>query len=56
MSLTSMLFRAARASDDARAVRRTFQTGDPRYVVRRGKNIVVGRELGKAGVWKGLWK
>jgi hypothetical protein len=48
-TLTSVLYRAARASATGRAIR----TGNAR---RRAKNIVVGRALGRAGVWRKLWK
>jgi len=48
-SFTSTLYRAARLSASGRAVRKG-------YVGRRAKNIVVGRTLGRAGVWRRLWK
>jgi hypothetical protein len=48
-SLTSMLYRAARVSATLRAIR----TG---HVPRRAKNIIVGRSLGRAGVWRRLWR
>ena len=51
-SLTSQLYRAARISNDISAV----ASGNPSRVARRTKNIVVGRSLGKAGVWRRLWK
>lgn len=49
MSLTSLLFKAARASATGRAVR----TG---HAGRRAKNIAVGRALARAGVWRNLWR
>jgi hypothetical protein len=48
-SLTSMLYRAARLSASGRAVRKG-------YAGRRAKNIIIGRLLGRAGVWRRLWK
>jgi hypothetical protein len=48
-SLTSMLYKAARLSASGRAVRKG-------YAGRRAKNILVGRALGRAGVWRRLWK
>lgn len=54
-SLTSELYRAARLSASARAVRRSLETGDPKYVARRARNIAVGRTLARAGVWRLLW-
>jgi hypothetical protein len=52
MSITGKLFRLARLSADAKAV----SSGDPRKLARRGKNKAVGRVLGKAGIWRRLWK
>lgn len=49
LTLTDLLFKAARASATGRAVRKGT-------VGRRAKNIIVGRALGKAGVWRRLWK
>lgn len=49
------LYRAARLSSDVRAVERTAETGDPSYVERRVKNKLVGRALGRSGVWRKLW-
>jgi hypothetical protein len=51
-SLTSQLYRAARLSDTASAI----ASGNPRRVARRAKNVLVGRALGRAGVWRRLWR
>jgi hypothetical protein len=48
-SLTSQLYRLARLSATGRSIR----TGN---VGRRTKNIILGRALGRAGVWRRLWK
>ena len=48
-TLTGTLYRAARLSASGRAVR----TG---HAGRRAKNVVVGRALGRAGIWRRLWK
>ena len=48
-SLTSQLYRAARLSASGRAMRKG-------YAGRRAKNIIVGRALGRAGVWRRLWR
>lgn len=56
MNLTRLLYRAARLSADGRAVRRSIATGSPRPIVRRAKNRLVGRALGRGGVWRALWK
>jgi hypothetical protein len=52
MSITGKLFRAARLSADLKAI----TSGSPKKIVRRGKNKVVGRALGRAGVWRKLWR
>ena len=49
MSLTSNLYRAARISATARAIRKG-RAGQ------RAKNIAVSRALGRAGVWRRLWR
>jgi hypothetical protein len=51
-SLTSQLFRAARLSASAKAV----ASGNPKRVERRAKNVILGRALGRAGVWRRLWR
>jgi hypothetical protein len=51
-SLTSQLYRAARVSNDISAV----ASGNPRRVARRAVNVAKGRALGKAGVWRWLWR
>jgi hypothetical protein len=48
-SLTSQLYRLARLSATGRSIRRG-------YAGRRAKNIIVGRALGRAGVWRRLWR
>lgn len=51
-SFSSSLFRAARLADDAEAV----ASGNPKKMARRAKNVAVGRALGKAGLWRRLWR
>ena len=51
-SLTSQLFRLARLS----ATEKAIVSGDPERVERRAKNIALGRLLGRAGVWRRLWR
>jgi hypothetical protein len=51
-SLSSQLFRAARVMVDVEAV----ESGNPKRIEKRAKNVAVGRVLGKAGVWRWLWK
>lgn len=50
MKLHTALYRAARVANTADAVLH------PHRLPRRVKNIVVGRLLARAGVWKGLWR
>ncbi len=52
MSVTSFLFRLARLSADTKAV----ASGDPKRIGRRAKNKLLGRVLGRGGVWRRLWK
>src|ERR1700743_781443 len=51
-SLSSQLYRAARIANDVEAV----ESGNPKRVVRRAKNVTLGRALGRAGVWRRLWR
>lgn len=48
-SLTSTIYRAARISATGRAIH-AGHSG------RRAKNVIVGRALGRAGLWQWLWK
>jgi muconolactone delta-isomerase len=50
MGLTSTLFKLARLSADARAVR------TPASAARRVKNKAVGRLLARGGIWRRLWR
>ena len=52
MSLTNKLYKLSRLSADVSAL----SSGKPSKILRRGKNKVVGRALGKAGIWRRLWK
>lgn len=51
MSLTSDLYKLARLSATGRALRK-----GPTATARRAKNAAVGRALGRAGVWRRLWR
>ena len=51
-SLTSDLYKAARLSADMRAI----SSGSPHRIARRARNKIVGRALGRAGVWAWLWR
>jgi hypothetical protein len=51
-SFTSSLYRAARLSNTIGAV----ASGRPRRIATRTKNVVIGRTLGRAGVWRRLWR
>jgi len=50
--LVSSLYRTARLANDLSAV----ASGNPRRITRRAKNKILGRALGRAGVWRMLWK
>jgi hypothetical protein len=51
-SLTSQLYRAARISNNLRAV----ASGSPRRMAHRARNVAIGRVLARAGVWRRLWR
>jgi len=51
-SLTSQLYRAARLSNNISAI----ASGNPRRIARRAKNVMIGRTLGRSGVWRKLWR
>jgi hypothetical protein len=51
-SLTSQLYRAARLSNNLRAI----ASANPTRIARRAKNVALGRALGRAGVWRRLWR
>jgi len=48
----SSMYRAARIANDVSVL----ASGDPRRITRRAKNKIVGRALGRAGVWRMLWR
>jgi hypothetical protein len=50
--LVSDLYRAARIANDVSAL----TSGNPRRISRRAKNVILGRALGRAGVWRALWR
>jgi hypothetical protein len=52
MSLRSNLYRSARVLGDMHAV----ASGNPKRIERRAKNKLIGRALGRSGVWGRLWR
>jgi hypothetical protein len=52
MSLRSSLYRSARLVGDVQAV----TSGNPKRITRRAKNKLVGRVLGRSGLWRFLWR
>jgi muconolactone delta-isomerase len=46
------MYAAARLANDIS----TLASGDPRQIARRAKNKIVGRALGRAGLWRMLWR
>jgi len=51
-SLSSQLYGAARLSNNISAI----ASGNPRRVTRRAKNVMLGRALSRAGIWRRLWR
>jgi hypothetical protein len=52
MSLRSSLYRSARLLGNIQAV----ASGSPKRITRRAKNKLVGRVLGRSGLWRFLWR
>jgi len=50
--MVSQMYAAARLANDVS----TLASGDPRRIARRAKNKIVGRALGRAGLWRLLWR
>lgn len=50
--LVSSLYRAARIANNVSAL----TSGNPRRMARRTRNVIVGRALGRAGLWRALWR
>jgi hypothetical protein len=50
--LVSSLYRTARVANDISVL----ASGNPRRITRRAKNKILGRALGRAGLWRLLWK
>jgi muconolactone delta-isomerase len=50
--LVSQLYAAARLANDVS----TLASGDPQRMARRARNKIVGRALGRAGLWRLLWR
>jgi len=48
----SQMYAAARLANDIS----TLSSGDPRRIARRAKNKIIGRALGRAGLWRLLWR
>lgn len=46
------LYKAARILNDVS----TAASGNPKRIQRRAKNKLVGRALGRAGLWRFLWR
>jgi hypothetical protein len=46
------MYTAARLANDVS----TLASGDPRRIARRARNKIVGRALGRAGLWRLLWR
>jgi len=51
-SFVSDMYRAARIANDVS----TLASGNPHRIARRARNRIVGRALGRAGLWRLLWR
>jgi hypothetical protein len=50
--LVSGLYSAARMANDLSVL----ASGNPTRIARRAKNKILGRALGRAGLWRMLWR
>jgi len=50
--LRRLLYRDARRLGDVEAL----ASGDPKRIERRAKNKLLGRALGRSGIWRTLWR
>jgi hypothetical protein len=50
--LVRSLYRSARFANDLE----TLASGHPKRITRRARNKLVGRALGKSGLWRFLWR
>jgi hypothetical protein len=46
------MYAAARLANDVSVL----ASGDPKRIARRAKNRIIGRALGRAGLWRMLWR
>ena len=47
----SEMYRAARLANDVSVL----ASGNPTRIARRARNKIIGRALGRAGLWRALW-
>lgn len=50
--LVSQMYSAARLANDISVL----ASGNPSRVARRTKNVILGRALGRGGIWRMLWR
>jgi hypothetical protein len=50
-SFVSEMYRAARLANDVSVL----ASGNPSRIARRARNKIVGRALGRSGLWRALW-
>lgn len=50
-SFVSNMYRAARLANDVSVL----ASGDPNRIARRAKNKIIGRAMGRAGLWRMLF-
>jgi hypothetical protein len=51
-SFSSQLYHLARTTNNLE----TLFSGNPNRIARRAKNVILGRALGRAGLWRALWR
>lgn len=50
--LVSQMYSAARLANDVS----TLASGNPERIARRAKNKILGRAVGRMGLWRLLWR
>ena len=46
----------ALGEDRTTAVSGAVTSGNPKRIARRGRNIILGRAMARAGIWRALWR
>lgn len=51
-STVSRLYRTARLANNISVL----ASGNPHRIARRARNVIIGRAMARAGVWRMLWR